>query len=296
MTGQRWRRRLAGWALWALGIVSPPAWAAAPAPISLARDGPWVANFDDDSCQLLGRFGTGKSAIVAIFTRYQPSTNFNLALQGESLDREGSSSLVKLAFGPGLPEQKALATLGTLSGKPLMIFNAMRLDRWTRSPKQRDEVPPEIYPEQEAAISTLTVQLGGKRNYRLELGSMGKPMATMRTCMDGLLKHWGYDPLVLAAQTRPVTPIGSPGDWVTTSDYPSKAVMGGYNGLIQFRLDLDATGKILGCHILARTNPDEFADAACRALTRRARFEPALDAAGKPMKSFYINSIRFVMP
>jgi len=296
MTGQGWRRRLAGRALLALVVVSPPAWAAAAAPISLAHDGPWVANFDDDSCQLLGRFGTGKSAIVAIFTRYQPSNGFDLALQGESLKREGSSSQIKLAFGPGLPEQEALATLGTLGGKPLMMFNALRLDRWTRSPDRRDEVPPAIYPEQEAAVSTLTVRLGGKRNYRLELGSMGKPMATMRTCMDGLLEHWGYDPTAFAAQSRPAIPIGSPGNWVIPADYPSKALTAGHNGLIQFRLDLDETGKILGCHILARTNPDEFADAACHALNRRARFEPALDAAGKPTKTFYINNIRFVIP
>lgn len=295
MTGQGWRIRLAGGTLLALGVVSPLAWAAAAEPISLAQDGPWVANFDDDSCQLIGRFGTGKTSIVAIFTRYQPSDGFDLALQGASLEREGSSSQIKLVFGPGLPEQEALATLGTLGSKPLMMFNALRLDRWARSPKLRDEAPPAIYPEQEAAISTLTVRLGGKRNYRLELGSMGKPMATMRTCMDGLLKHWGYDPVAFAAQSRGAVPLSNPGTWVTSADYPSKALRGGYNGIIQFRLDLDETGKILGCHILARTNPDEFADAACRALTRRARFEPALDAAGKPTKTFYSDSIRFVI-
>lgn len=295
MTARQLCSLLAGCAICGLAA-SPSAWAAQPAPTSLAHTGPWVANFNDESCQLLGRFGTGKSQIVAIFTRYQPSDGFDLMLQGESLKRSGPSTQVKLAFGPGQPEREVFAVLGTLADKPLMMLNSQRLDRWTGSPDRRDEVPPAIYPEQEAAVSTLTVRLGGKRNYRLELGSMGKPMATMRTCMDGLLKHWGYDPKAIAAQSRPATPIGSPGNWVISADYPSKALMMGHNGIVQFRLDLDEAGKILNCHILARTNPDEFADISCRALTRRAKFEPALDAAGKPMKSFYINSVRFVMP
>lgn len=295
MTEQLFRSILAGWVLLGLAT-SPPARAAAPAPVSLARDGPWVANYDDDSCQLLAKFGMGSAGIIARFTRFQPSDSFDLALTGESLERPGPTAKVKLAFGPAQPEREAFAIVGTVSDKPLLIFNSQRLDGWERPFGRKDETPPAVTPAQEAAVSTLTVRLGGKRNYRLELGPMDKPMAAMRTCMDNLLTHWGYDPKAIAAQSRAATPVGSPGDWVLSADYPSKAVMMGHNGLIQFRLDLDAAGKVLGCHVLARTNPDEFADVSCRALTRRARFEPALDATGKPVKSFYINKIRFVIP
>ena len=296
MINPRLRCFLAGSAMCGLVAASPAAWGADSAPVSLPRDGAWLANYDDDSCQLLGKFGTGKSAISAIFTRYQPSEGFDLMLQGESLKRSGNTAKVKLAFGPGQPERVASADLGTLADKPLMMFSGQRLDSWTWPLDRKDITPPPVTPAQEAAVSTLTVGLGGSRSYRLELGSMGKPMATMRDCMDGLLKFWGYDPAAIATQSRRATPLGNPGSWVTTNDYPSKAVMMGHNGLLQFRLDLDEAGKVLRCHILARTNPDDFADIACRALAKRARFEPALDAAGKPMKSFYMNKVRFVIP
>lgn len=245
---------------------------------------------------MIAKFGSGKDMIVARFTRYQPSDRFDLALSGDNLDRTGPASAVKLTFGPGLPEREVTAIVGTMSDKPLLLINGQRLDAWKPSPKAKgEELPPSITPAQEAAITGLTLRLGGKRLYRLELGRMDKPMAAMRTCMDDLLQHWGYDPKSYAAQSRAARPIGVPGSWVVSDDYPSKAVMMGHNGLIQFRLDVDETGKVLGCHVLARTNPDEFADVSCRALTRRAKFEPALDAAGKPVKSFYVNKIRFVM-
>ncbi len=175
-----------------LGTTTPP-------PISLARDGPWVANYDDDSCQLLAKFGKDKASIIARFTRFQPSDGFDLALTGESLERPGPTSKVKLAFGPGQPEREAFAIVGTVSDKPLLIFNGQRLDGWERPFGRKDEPAPKVAPAQEAAVSALTVRLGGKRNYRLELGPMDKPMAAMRTCMDNLLTHWGYDPKAIAA-------------------------------------------------------------------------------------------------
>lgn len=283
-------------AVCSLVAVSPAALAAESAPISLARDGPWVANYDDDKCQLLAKFGTGDATIVARFTRFQPSDGFDLALTGESLKRAGTTSKVKLGFGPGPGEREAMADLGTFGNKPLMMFGGQRLDNRSVTTDGPAQSWPSLTPAQEAAVSTLTVRFGGARNYRPELGSMAGPMAAMRTCITDLLKHWGYDPQEVAAQSRRATPIGNPGSWVTTKDYPSKSVMMGHNGLLQFRLDIDEAGKVLGCHILARTRPDEFADIACRAITSRASFEPALDAAGKPTRGYYMNKVRFVIP
>ena len=50
-----------------------------------------------------------------------------------------------------------------------------------------------------------------------------------------------------------------------------------------------------GCRVLYRTNPDEFADLTCALISKRARFAPALDAKGTPVKSFYISNVRWVM-
>jgi len=80
------------------------------------------------------------------------------------------------------------------------------------------------------------------------------------------------------------------------SDYPDKSIMDGHNGLVQFRLDIDAAGAVAGCYVLHRTNPDDFADLTCRLIRQRAKFSPALDRDGKPVKSFFISKVRFVIP
>jgi TonB family protein len=80
------------------------------------------------------------------------------------------------------------------------------------------------------------------------------------------------------------------------SEYPAKAMAGGHNGLVQFRLDVDPEGKVSGCHVLARTNPDDFADLTCKSLTRRGKFKPALDAQGRPVPSFFVGKVSWMMP
>jgi hypothetical protein len=39
--------------------------------------------------------------------------------------------------------------------------------------------------------------------------------------------------------------------------------------------------------------PDAFGQATCVAIIRRAHFEPALDADGKPMRTIWIASVRY---
>jgi protein TonB len=119
-------------------------------------------------------------------------------------------------------------------------------------------------------------------------------MAQLRACQTDLLKSWGYDPAVQTTLTRPARPTSTAASWLKPDDYPAGAISLGQNGIVQFRLDVDADGKILGCHVLARTSPDVFADTTCRAVTRRATLVPALDAGGKPVRSFYVAKVRWV--
>lgn len=277
-------------------LAAAPAFAADAPPISLTMDGPWVANYDADSCQLLAQFGSGESAIIARFTRYEPADKFDLALYGAPFREKEVGSTVRMAFGPGQALREVWPLRGKSGERPLLLINSQRLDGWQQSRSNWQDVDPPVAPRTEAAINHFTIRLNAKRTYRLELGSMGRPMAEMRKCMDTLLTHWGYDPKIVASLSRPVRPLGNPGDWIRSGDYPNKALLAGHSGIVQFRLDLDETGKVRGCHILARTNPDEFADLSCELLNRRARFSPALDAAGKPVKSFWVNKVRFMTP
>ena len=54
-----------------------------------------------------------------------------------------------------------------------------------------------------------------------------------------------------------------------------------------------AAGAISDCHVAQRTDQPEFAAAVCRAILKRGRFDPALDAHGQPVRSYRVIGFRF---
>ncbi|MEP9401061.1 energy transducer TonB [Sphingomonas silueang] len=83
------------------------------------------------------------------------------------------------------------------------------------------------------------------------------------------------------AQTGPV-PI-DPGSWVTPDDYPVTAMREGQEGVVRTKLTIDAAGKVTACEGSGAT--PLLNDTTCGLLSARAAFQPARDAAGKPIAS-----------
>ena len=262
-------------------------------PETIKRAGKWVVDYNRDACHLIAQFGSGTDLIIMRFTRYEPGDAFDFDLYGRKVASNDARSRVKVDFGLRGTPAEAQAVNGKAAHLPMMMFGSTRLDGWEG--EKPDEVPPLVSPQQEAAVSGVTVKIGSRKPFRLEFGSLAKPMVQLRACQTSLLKTWGYDPVVQATLSKPVRPANSPAAWLSSHDYPTGAAAMGQNGIVQFRLDVEADGRIAGCHVLARTNPDVFAETTCRAVTRRAKLEPALDAAGKPVRSFFVQKVRWQM-
>jgi TonB family protein len=265
-----------------------------PAPVPKARVGAWEINYDTDSCNLLAEFGDGPQATFVRLTRYQPQDSFDLIVYGAPYSFGASTVSVRVGFGLAAPAKHEAMTGQAGNKLPLLLINSVRLDGWEKN--KPDEQGPPISAAQEDRATMIDLTVPGGKRFRLETGSFAKPMAAMRACVDDLVKSWGYDPLQQAALSVPVQPTKSPGSWLTNEDFPSRSVMAGHNGVVQFRLDIDATGQVAGCHILHRTNPDDFADLTCKLITKRAKFSPARDQSGQPVRSYYVNGARFIIP
>lgn len=260
-------------------------------PEVLARSGKWEINYDRDACHLYAQFGKGDDMVVARFTRYQPGDYFDLALYGNRFRSFQAKAEAKVDFGLKEPSGEERAIYGSTGKLATVFLNALRFDGY--APKSRTEVPPKITPEQEASVHDLTVAIGSSRPLKLEFGSLGRPLIQMRQCLENLLKSWGYDPTEQAMLLRPVSPVNSLQDWLVPADYPFSAMQGGHNGTVQFRLDVDAKGEVVGCFVLARTSPDIFADLTCRGVVKRAKLQPALNALGQPVRSYYVQKVHW---
>ncbi len=280
----------------ALALAQMPASAADKAPISLAKASKWEINYDEDSCHLFARFGSGDSAALLALTRTSPSDWLEMSVFGEMLKFDGIAMPVEVAFGnQATPFKRTGVAITTGTNKlPGVIVEGLRLDGWDFPAKPKGPVVvPVLAPQTEAEVTSITLKRPGGKRYRLETGSLAAPMAAMRACTDDLLVHWGYDPKVEAGLTRQAVPIGNMGSWIRSEDFPEKALTRGHNGYVRFRLDVGPDGTVTGCRVLFRTNPDDFADHSCKLLMQRARMTPALDAAGKPVKSYYMSRIKW---
>jgi protein TonB len=91
-------------------------------------------------------------------------------------------------------------------------------------------------------------------------------------------------------------PRGNPGRWATTDDYPSRALREEREGVTRFTLQVNAEGRVTDCTVTGSSGSPDLDEAACRALTRRARFKPATKGDGQEVPGTYSNSVRWQIP
>lgn len=255
--------------------------------ISMPFVGSWEVNYDDNACHLYARFGDKPDEIVLKLTRYQPGDPFDLNLFGKPFASNTRDVDVTLDFGMSGGPVKREALAGHSGKLPFLLVGSHRIDgRFADDGRTL----PAITAEQEAAAKSLTIGYHGKQ-YRLETARLDRPLAKLRECQTDLVKFWGFDPDVQAKLTRPATPVGSPGRWAGSGDFPKAALANGQSGRVKFRLDVDESGAVTNCVVLEQTKPTEFARISCQILVKRGKFTPALDKEGKPVRSFWVSSI-----
>ena len=95
---------------------------------------------------------------------------------------------------------------------------------------------------------------------------------------------------------KAAAPRGRPGDWVTTNDYPSRALREEREGTTGFRLSVGPDGRVTNCEITSSSGSPDLDQATCDNLRRRARFTPATDGEGQPTSGSYVSRTRWVIP
>lgn len=151
-------------------------------------------------------------------------------------------------------------------------------------------------PSEDPVIDTRTpheardARLSGRDNSNVILPPIGPPVSETDVRPDPPL------PPPPAGLARGVRPLNSPGSWVTQDDYSSSDIRAERQGTARFTLSIGTDGKVKSCSIVQSTGFASLDAATCRYVSRRARFETALDDAGAPVAGSYSGSIRWVIP
>lgn len=269
-------------------------------PVALEPSSQWHVVYDDDNCRLARVFGEGDAKVFLAFDKTSPISRLKPTISGPPVKKLiGRTTGITAAFGENeklLPVTLALAgTIGP-DKQPMLILG--QLDLLNRKIDPRDDEnnwvdPPPPTPEQISKIRYFKVARNGMV-LALHLGPLSKALAALDACTADLVKTWGLDPAQQAALSRRPIPIGGPGHWVQSVDYPTSALADGKSAIIAFRLLVDASGKATSCKIQKATNSPEFIEHTCRVLMKWAKFTPALDAQGAPVPSYYANTVNWM--
>lgn len=93
------------------------------------------------------------------------------------------------------------------------------------------------------------------------------------------------------------TERGDASSWVTTEDYPSRALREEREGTTTIAWDVDAEGKIVNCRVTASSGSPDLDEASCKNVTRRGRYKPAVDTNGQAVASSgFSRRVRWQIP
>lgn len=74
-------------------------------------------------------------------------------------------------------------------------------------------------------------------------------------------------------------------------NYPSRAIREEAEGTVGLRVSVGPNGRVASCSVTSSSGSSILDDAACRDITRYARFEPALNDAGDPITGSWATRI-----
>ena len=85
---------------------------------------------------------------------------------------------------------------------------------------------------------------------------------------------------VIVDPPRAKTPLQT---LISVNDYPMSALANREQGRVEFRLDVGANGRVLGCTITRSSGSSALDSTTCRILRSRARYTPARNSNGMPV-------------
>jgi len=128
---------------------------------------------------------------------------------------------------------------------------------------------------------------------RFALPGMAAVLKAMDTCSQNLREHWNITETAAAKIAKEASSLKPLGAYFSGSDYPFQAIRENESGTTGFILMIDETGKLEDCMVEETSGIATLDAMACAVLVQRAKFTPALDTAGRPIRSVYVSRIHW---
>lgn len=280
-----------------LAGLAAPAWADDKnAHVVLEPSTYWSVDFGEEKCRLARAFGEGEDTHLLFIEQGGPGSGFGFVVIGDAFERFRRPDRISVQFGEFDPIKEIIPLLGSTEdfGSSL-IYSKMKFYDPPEVEGDAGEVKdPEALPrldvEAANAINFITLRYG-ERAVVFETGNLGEAIAVLNECSLNFVDEWGLDRAAHESMTR--SPIWMNEESVAkkiAANYPSRALRRGESAVIRMRVIVETDGSVSECVLQKATIAKSLDSPACREM-QQAKFEPALDKEGRPMRSFYMTNI-----
>lgn len=271
----------------------------------LAPSSPWHLDAANEKCRLARQFGEGETKHVLIMELDEPSHHVDFVVAGPAMEKTRWRKPAGFRFGSLEPVYEERYSRGSLGEyEPAVITTAISLEGTDESSAATGgdsngennfglaRIPADRFEGHE----TLSIVQGNDVIASLQLPNLVPALKALNQCAENLIEFWGLD--LEQHRTMQRGPKWTNSKMIIRNflnDYPPAAVRRGEQGSVRFVVLIDEKGEVVECRQSDATDLDKLKSPACRAMSR-ATFEPALDAGGQPMRSYYATKIRYVLP
>ena len=272
-------------AAWAL-IASPASAQVSAEPLVMTPSSSWIADYSEDNCALRRTFAAGDDNAVLQLRQYAPGDRFEVSVASETLARGREDPEVRFEPDDHWYIVRGALPISDAELRGIQYTDSLKLNvekaelRWTEPDREA----------REKTITSLTVNRAFERDIALRTGAMRRPMEALRTCTDAMLVRWGLDPAVQRTLSRGVVPLEM-ASWVRKIQdyYPATRV--DRSGRVHVRMTVGPDGMPVSCAVRTGEADLAFERAACSTMMDYSRFQPALDASGAPVASYFTTTI-----
>ena len=301
-------RNFAAVAALSVGLTATPVLAQDGAPRSFTMDGNWALDVGDDYCRLAANFANGDDVIAFALEKNRAENFARLVLVGEAIrpyrgaqglgysylpdHAERNAQILRSETGDGRPYfnlgnvvfgPDPFANMGEGSGGPAMA---------AAGDDAAGFVIPTYDREAElafaATVNGIELTTGLRDPIRIETGSLRAPVQALQACADDLLLVWGLDYEAHKSMTRRAAPSEPAYEWLSgnTFGFQDFPLLAGGNNVV--RVMVNAEGKPTDCAVHWPTLAERKNAAICEGIMENGDFEPALDANGNAMASYWM--------
>ncbi len=268
-----------------LGMTLPARAEPLVAPIAadvLRPSSPWTVDYAPEECRLVRTFGKDEKKIILRLARGSGINQFDLVVAGTSIPKLKVQFKGTIRLSPQAIESKIDGYSMKLPKLPERFIRSFDLDTVFFASITDNQI--------------FDVKIGNDYAVSLLLTGGHAALEALDKCFIDLLGSWGVDVAKLGQAKVLPTPLGNPGFWVTSNDYPTEALRQELSGNVSFLLIIGKDGKPISCKIAHSSGVPMLDQQTCSLLERRAHFTPARDANGDGVAGVYLNRVRWVIP